>query len=406
MIMKRFLYTLTLCLAVSCGGGKPAEQQAVEPEPIPAIGFREGDYMKFSTKVERGDVFSTVFTRMGLSKEDAQYLCSHCPDSVLSMRRIKIGDVIDGYYLGDSTSRVLQYAVYHRDRITKAVFSCADSLFCWKYTLPVERVQEVCDVTITESLWKDLHDAGGPVEIVPELADIFAWSVNFFGLQQGDRFQTVYTCQKCDGQVMRIESIDFSRYTSGKYVVNAIHFDKPGFFDKYYTEDGRSLRLAFLKAPLKYTRVSSKFSYARKHPVTGKVRPHTGVDYAAPSGTPVHTIGDGTVLSAGWTKTGGGNVIRIRHANGYETGYLHLRGFARGIKAGAKVKQGQTIGYVGSTGRSTGPHLDFRVWKDGKPIDPLKMKSPPAKPLPKEHMPEVERLYDYYYGMISGALLP
>ena len=146
------------------------------------------------------------------------------------------------------------------------------------------------------------------------------------------------------------------------------------------------MRKAFLKAPLKYSRISSGFSYARKHPVTRKVRPHTGVDYAAPKGTPVMSIGDGVVTSRKY-EGAGGNTVRIRHNSVYSTAYLHLSGYAKGLKVGQRVRQGEVIGYVGSTGRSTGPHLDFRVWKNGSPINPLKMDSPPAEPLKKDNMP-------------------
>ena len=156
------------------------------------------------------------------------------------------------------------------------------------------------------------------------------------------------------------------------------------------------MRKTFLKAPLQFKRVSSGFSYARKHPVTGVVRPHTGVDYAAPTGTPVVALGDGTVVSAGWTTGGGGNTVKIRHNSVYTTGYLHLSKFASGIKAGTHVRQGQVIGYVGMTGTATGPHLDFRVWKNGSPINPLTLESPPAEPLKEEFRAQFDSTFRAY----------
>ena len=159
-----------------------------------------------------------------------------------------------------------------------------------------------------------------------------------------------------------------------------IMFDQKDGGNIWWNEKGESMRKAFLKAPLQYSRVSSGFSYARKHPVTRKVQPHTGVDYAAPKGTPVMTIGDGVVTSVKY-EGAGGNTVRIRHNSVYSTAYLHLSKYAKGLKAGQRVRQGEVIGYVGSTGRSTGPHLDFRVWKNGTPINPLKMDSPPAEPI-------------------------
>ena len=160
------------------------------------------------------------------------------------------------------------------------------------------------------------------------------------------------------------------------------------------------MRKAFLKAPLQYSRVSSGFSYSRKHPVTRKVQPHTGVDYAAPTGTPVMTIGDGVVTSVKY-EGAGGNTVRIRHNSVYTTAYLHLSKYAKGLKAGQRVRQGEVIGYVGSTGRSTGPHLDFRVWKNGSPINPLKMDSPPAEPINESNRPAFEAAAADYRARID-----
>ena len=160
------------------------------------------------------------------------------------------------------------------------------------------------------------------------------------------------------------------------------------------------MRKAFLKAPLKFSRISSGFSYARKHPVTRKVQPHTGIDYAAPTGTPVMSIGDGVVTSMK-NEGAGGNTVRITHNSVYKTAYLHLSKYGPGLKVGQRVRQGQVIGYVGSTGRSTGPHLDFRVWKNGSPINPLKMESPPTEPLRKENMSSFEEVHKKYRAQVD-----
>ena len=152
------------------------------------------------------------------------------------------------------------------------------------------------------------------------------------------------------------------------------------------------MKKAFLKAPLRFSRISSGFSYRRKHPVTGRVKAHTGVDYAAPTGTPVMSIGDGTVISKGWSG-GGGNTVKIRHNSVYTTAYLHLSRYASGLKVGDRVRQGDVIGYVGATGVATGPHLDFRVWKGGSPINPLTMESPSAEPVRPENLPLLDSLY-------------
>jgi murein DD-endopeptidase MepM/ murein hydrolase activator NlpD len=160
---------------------------------------------------------------------------------------------------------------------------------------------------------------------------------------------------------------------------------KQGEKISYWDEKGNSLRKLLLKAPLKYSRISSKFSNARLHPIYKVYRPHHGIDYAAPSGTPVYAIADGVVTFKGWSG-GGGNTLKIKHPRNLMSGYLHLRGYAKGIAPGVHVSQGQLIGYVGSTGSSTGPHLDFRLWKGGKPIDPLKAPSEPVEPIKEDNM--------------------
>jgi len=174
---------------------------------------------------------------------------------------------------------------------------------------------------------------------------------------------------------------------------------------QYWEADGASLRKQMLKAPLKYSRISSKFSYARKHPIYKVYRPHTGVDYAAPKGTPVHAVADGTVTFKGWGG-GGGNTLKIKHAGNLMTGYLHLSGYAKGIVKGSRVSQGQLIGYVGSTGASTGPHLDYRVWKNGTPIDPLKIPSEPAEPIARENRALFEFVRDRITAELNGEVSP
>ena len=181
-----------------------------------------------------------------------------------------------------------------------------------------------------------------------------------------------------------IDTVYFARFSrEGSDDIYAIMFDQGDGGNVYWDEKGQSVRKAFLKAPLEFKRISSGFSYARKHPVTGQVKPHTAVDYAAPTGTPVVALGDGTVLSAGWAG-GGGNTVKIRHNSVYTTSYMHLSKYGPGIKAGVHVKQGQVIGYVGMTGTATGPHLDFRVYMNGEAVNPLTLDSPSAEPIKEE----------------------
>ena len=200
--------------------------------------------------------------------------------------------------------------------------------------------------------------------------------------------------------MVAVDTVRYAVFSHAGQDFPAIMFDQQDGGNLWWNEKGESMRKAFLKAPLKFSRISSGFSYARKHPVTRKVQPHTGVDYAAPKGTPVMTIGDGVITSMKY-EGAGGNTIRIRHNSVYSTAYLHLSGYAKGLKVGQRVRQGDVIGYVGSTGRSTGPHLDFRVWKNGTPINPLKMDSPPAEPLKQENMEAFTQTWQSYQHQID-----
>jgi murein DD-endopeptidase MepM/ murein hydrolase activator NlpD len=268
-------------------------------------------------------------------------------------------------------------------------------------TKPVTIEKKYADVTINSSLWVDMRAAGVSPFLILDLSDIYAWTVDFFGLQKGDRFRVLYDEKVCDGETIAIDTVRYAIFSHGGRDLPMVMFNQKDGGNIWWDENGASMRKAFLKAPLKFSRISSGFSYARKHPVPKKVRPHTGVDYAAPTGTPVMTIGDGVVTSVKY-EGAGGKTIRIRHNSVYSTAYLHLSKYAKGIKAGARVRQGEVIGYVGSTGRSTGPHLDFRVWKNGSPINPLKMESPPAEPLKSANKKAFEQAASNYKAQIDA----
>jgi murein DD-endopeptidase MepM/ murein hydrolase activator NlpD len=225
--------------------------------------------------------------------------------------------------------------------------------------------------------------------------------VDFFALQKGDRFRVLYEEKVCDGEVIAVDTVRYAVFTHASQDYPMVMYNQGDGGNIWWNEKGESMRKAFLKAPLKFSRISSGFSYSRKHPVTRKVQPHTGVDYAAPTGTPVMTIGDGVVTSVKY-EGAGGNTVRIKHNSVYSTAYLHLSKYAKGLKVGQRVRQGEVIGYVGSTGRSTGPHLDFRVWKNGTPINPLKMDSPPAEPISKKSMENFELAQAKYKAQIDS----
>ena len=346
-------------------------------------------------KVRNGQFFSTLLTSLGLSAGEAYNLTQSCGD-VFDVRTLRIGNSYKAYYSSDT----LQYLVYDRDRTSQIIFQCQppyEISVCEK-TVTVEK--RYADVTISNSLWVDMTNAGVSPNLILSLSDIYAWTVDFFGLQKGDRFRVLYDERMCEDEVIAVDTVRYAIFTHNGTDYPAVMYSQKDGGNIYWNEKGESMRKAFLKAPLKYSRVSSGFSHARRHPVTRKVQPHYGVDYAAPAGTPVMSIGDGVVTSVKY-EGAGGNTVRITHNSVYKTAYLHLSKYAKGLKVGQRVRQGEVIGYVGSTGRSTGPHLDFRVWKNGSPVNPLKMDSPPAEPLKGEHKTAFEGMAEKYKAQID-----
>ena len=390
-------------LAAGCGGRQAGMQEetaaaATEEEASAGFwGFCEDSLSVEENRVRSGDFFSTILMRNGISAQDA-YNLSDASDSIFDVASIRIGNT---YRVWKNGSGVAEYLAYDIDRMKSVVFRCREPYSVWFVEKPVLTETKYADVTIRSSLWNDMIAAGAPPLLILSLSDIYAWTVDFFGLQEGDRFRVVYDEKTCEGSVVAVDTVRYALFTSRGQDYPAVMFDQHDGGNIYWNEKGESMRKAFLKAPLHYSRISSGFSYARRHPVTRRVQPHTGVDYAAPKGTPVVTIGDGVVTSAKY-EGAGGNVVRIRHNSVYSTAYLHLSRYASGIRAGKRVKQGDVIGYVGSTGRSTGPHLDFRVWKNGSPINPLKMQSPPAEPLKQENMEAFRAVLAQYERQMAG----
>ncbi|NCC23768.1 MAG: peptidase M23 [Deltaproteobacteria bacterium] len=240
--------------------------------------------------------------------------------------------------------------------------------------------------TITSSLFGAVDKLGEKPELAIRLADIFGWDIDFVrDIREGDGFRLVVQERFREGEFSGYGPILAATFTNQGKTFQAFRFeDRAGRAD-YYDENGRSMRKAFLKAPLSFTRISSGYTNSRFHPILKTWRPHHGIDYAAPTGTPIMTVGDG-VISARSYDNAAGRYVKVRHSNGYESIYNHMSKFASGTNPGSRVKQGQVIGYVGTTGYATGPHLDFRVKKNGEYVNPLTIKSPPANPVPAEHM--------------------
>ncbi len=239
---------------------------------------------------------------------------------------------------------------------------------------------------VESSLFGAMEAAGGGSELAVRVAQIYQWDIDFFrDLRQNDSFVVVAERQEIDGEFYDWGTIYAARFINRDRVLDAVVYPDDQGRLGYYDLEGHPLRKQFLKSPLEFSRVTSRFSTNRFHPVLKRRMPHYGVDYGAPTGTPVHVTSDGTVTLAG-RNGGGGNMVTVRHTNGYETNYLHLSRFAKGIRRGVRVSQGQVIGYVGSTGLASGPHLDYRVQLNGRWINPLSISSPPVEPLADERL--------------------
>lgn len=403
-LLTAMLLTAAVLSSVSCSSkhSRKSTPETVVNDSIPALGFWIEDYKGIDGEISQGETFSKLMEKFGIGAAKS-YQLAEVSDSVFNVTRIIAGKPYTAYC--DSVTNELKYLVYKLDRIKSVIFRCDDSLNVYTYSKPVTVSKKYTDVSISSSLWNDMQAAGSSPLVILKLSDIFAWTIDFFGLRENDRFRVIYQQTECEGEIMSVDSIFFACYSRGENDMYAVMYDQGDGGNIYWNEKGESLKKAFLKAPLDFKRISSGFSYHRRHPVTGVVKPHTAVDYAAPTGTPVRTIGDGTVLSVGWAG-GGGNTVKIRHNSTYTTSYMHLSKYASGIKAGAHVTQGQVIGYVGMTGTATGPHLDFRVYKNGTAINPLTMESPSADPIQEKNLPALKEAFDNYKAemdRLSGA---
>ncbi len=327
--------------------------------------------------IKRNENLSEILSRYNISAQTIAEI-GKLPRDSFDVRRLRAHKPYTIIHDRDSLKTARAF-IYHPDKINYMMLRFDDGVSVYNGKNKVDTIIERTSGVIETSLYNCVVEAGGSPMLVNELADVYAWVIDFFGLQRDDAFKVIYERYEVNGEdagMGKIIGAWFRHEGKGFY---AVQYDQ-GEGKEYFDEEGNSLRKTFLKAPLRFSRISSRFSYSRLHPVLKIRRPHTGVDYAAPTGTPVVAVGDGTVIMVGY-KGGGGNTVKIRHNSNYTTGYMHLSRYGKGIKKGVKVKQGQVIGYVGKTGLATGPHLDFRFWKNGRAVDPLRIDPPSANPI-------------------------
>lgn len=318
----------------------------------------------------------------GLTASKVYALTSQCPDSVFDVRKVRAGQPCALLSNLDSMATP-RYFVYEVNAKEYAVFNLMTNQVT-RGEHPSEWRERVCGGVVESSLWNAMVASDASPQLAVMLSHIFGWTIDFFGIQKGDEFRLIYEQEYVEDRAINNFMIRAASFCASDSLYYAIPYVQEGE-ELYYNEKGNSLEGAFLKAPLDYYRISSRFTNSRYHPVLKRYRAHHGVDYAAPTGTPVYAIGSGKVIGKGFQANGGGNYVKIRHNSTYTTTYMHLSRFAKGLKVGDMVAQKEVIGYVGSTGLSTGPHLDFRVYENGKPINPLTIKSQPKKPISEEN---------------------
>ena len=354
----------------------------------------------YQYEIKQGDSPATIFAKLGYSALKADSI-SRASTNILEPTKIKAGMHYTILTTQDSLETI-QYIAFAKTLTNYAVIDMtSDTIKAYEYKKDIFLKRKYIEGKIRSSLWNVIIENGASPLLAMKIADVYAWQIDFFDIKVGDSFKVIYNEAFIDDTTsLDIASIDAAIFIHDNKEYTAIPFTQDSITE-HFDKDGLSLRKAFLKAPLDFFRITSPFSNARFHPILKRYRAHHGVDYAAPVGTPVKSIGSGKVIAKGYIN-GGGHSIKIQHNSMYITSYMHLSRYAKGLEIGSQVQQGEVIGYVGSTGLSTGPHLDFRVYKNGEPINPLAMDAPPSLPVKPELMDTFNVIQQNYLHEIDS----
>lgn len=359
-----------------------AEEVTIEEPKIVEFGFLLNDFDVVKDIIKTGDNFGDLLTKNSLDYGKIYEITSQIKND-FDVRRLKVGKKYTLLKSKDSINQPLVF-IYQDNKIDYVVIDFRDSIFVEKKKLPVTIVEKTATGEINSSLSNAIVNQGLDYEVANKLSDIYAWSIDFFRLQPKDRFKIVYTEKYINDTVFAgIDEIKSAYFEHNGKPFYAFKYETDSLTgaEDYYDVKGNTLRNQFLKAPLQFSRISSRFTSNRFHPVQKRWKAHKGTDYAAPTGTPILSTANGTVIEAGYT-SGNGNYVKVKHNATYTTQYLHMSKII--AKKGQFVKQGQTVGLVGSTGLATGPHVCYRFWKNGEQVDPYKQDLPSAEPIKPE----------------------
>ena len=358
---------------------KFSEDLKIEPDPI---------QNKQIHVVQSGESLSIIFDDKEVPLNTAYKIFNFDKNNLLTS--IKPGDVMEFVYLGNKLKSIQIF----KDDVNSIMIEIEDDIFIKELKNEIQIVQSFATGSITGSFYKSALNVGIPDSIIMDFAFIFGWDIDFIlDVRQGDQFSVIYETDYSDGEKISNGDIIFAEFINKNelYMAQRFYDDVQG--KQYFNQKGENVKKGFLRAPLDFTRISDHFNPNRKHPILHTIRAHKGTDYAAATGTPIQATGDGVITFIG-VKNGCGNEILIRHANNYQTRYCHMQKFHKGMKKGKKVNQGEIIGYVGSTGLATGPHLHYEFMIGNKHTDPVKVKLPSAKPLNKNQIEDFNKLLE------------
>ncbi|MBL4651393.1 MAG: peptidoglycan DD-metalloendopeptidase family protein [Flavobacteriales bacterium] len=382
-VMLLAVLSISVSSLFSFDNGQQAQAAEVQvetiPEPIYEFGLCVDSFKVVTAKIKPNQFLADILLKHHIPYPIIDKLVRETKE-IFDVRKIRSGNTYHVFCSNDSLEKA-NYFVYQPNLVDYIVFEIGDStVSAYKGAKEVTIREKTAYGTINSSLYQTLADANVSPKLAVELSNIYAWTIDFYRIQKGDGFKVVYEERVVDGEAIGIGKIiaaNFSHWGEDYY---AYSFAQNGQED-YFDEEGNSLRKAFLKAPLKFSRISSRFTLKRYHPVQKRNKPHYGTDYAAPKGTPIMAVGDGVIIASSYSKYNG-NFVKVKHNSTVTTQYLHMN--KRNCKVGDRVRQGDIIGYVGSTGLATGPHVCFRFWKNGKQVDHLKEKFPPSLPIEKQ----------------------
>lgn len=359
------------------------EEKIVQPIPKIKYGYDYNLYEAKEFKIKRGDTFGAILEQNGIDYPEVYTILQVIKKSEVNIRKLKIGKPYTLLFTKDSVPQAHAF-IYHPGVESYDVIQLKDSLYAKKVKKPVRVVELEATGVIASSLYDTMNASGYNSNLTYYLADVYAWTIDFNRLAKGDRFKVIYTERFVDDSIsIGIEKIKAAYFEHRNKPLYAFEFKTDsikGIVD-YFDDNAKNLRRAFLKAPVSFSRISSRYNLKRRIAYYGRVKPHKGTDYAAAVGTPIMATANGTVTKASYSR-GNGNYVKIKHNSTYATQYLHMK--RRKVRVGQYVKQGDVIGWVGMTGNTSGPHVCYRFWKNGRQVDPFRQKLPEAKPISKK----------------------